>query len=163
MSTLEMSKLKGVLESTVNQLGQAGSVSYGAVIEAVRKADPTAISAVTRELEDGMLHRILSQLSTRRPKDNGQADLFEGYAVQQFIGIEVERDGRRTVDLILLSKATLNQLAAWLSASRKTRQTRRQRNPGMNKLLRDLSKVAKGQHEMTVETAIKLLRGRGGG
>jgi hypothetical protein len=133
------------------------------VIAALRKSDPEAIEAASRELQDGMMHRLLSQITTRRPKSKeGQPDFFAGYAkLQQIIGVEVVRDGRRSLELKLLEKATLSELAAWLAIDRRSSTTRRQRMPGMAKLLRDLSKAAKGQNSITVERAMALLRSSG--
>jgi hypothetical protein len=154
MSTSEMSKLRGVLQDTVRQLGQAGSVSSGAVIDAVRTNNPEAIKPVSRQLEDGALHRLLSQLATRSPKDDNQSAIFADYpGVRQYIGIEIERDGHRTTEWKLLSKATLRELTAWLATERKIIATRRERNPGMAKLLGDLSRVVSSQ-DMTVQEAL---------
>lgn len=146
------------------KLGATGSVSSGAVIEAVRNNNPDAIAAVSRELEDSMMHRLVSQLATRRPKDHdGEPDMFTDYSgVHQFIGIEIERDGRRAIEWKPIGQVTLRELAAWLDADRKTSTTRRGRNPGMTKMLRDLSGVAKGAKDITVEAAMALRRARGG-
>jgi len=130
------------------------------VVQSLRKTNPDAIEAVTRELEDGMMHRLLSQVAARRPKaPEGQADLFAGYpGLVQLISIEVIRDGRRTIEVKQLQNATLNELAAWLAQDHRSTMTRRQRKPGMTKLLRDLSKAAKGQMGMSVGKAMNLLR-----
>ena len=163
MSTLEMKKLKGLLQETVIKLSAAGSVSSGAAIDALRKSDAATIQLASHELEDGMMHRLLSQLATRRPKNHdGQPDMFAGYpGLQQFIGIEVTRDGVHALEYKPIEKATLGELAAWLATERKTSVTRRQRNPGMAKLLRDLSKAAKGSKSITVGAAMALMRGTG--
>lgn len=165
MSTLELKKLKSLLQETVVNLGAAGSVSSGAVIAALRKADPDSIEAANRELQDGMMHRLLSQIATRRPKNkDGQADFFAGYSgLQQIIGVDVVRGDHRSTEWKLLEKASLAELSAWLATDHRSIATRRQRKPGMTKLLRDLSKAAKGQHSMSVERAMKLLRSSGGG
>lgn len=138
----------------------AASVSSGAAIEAVRKNNPEAIAAASRELEDGMMHRLVSQLATRRPKDS-DGDLFSDYpGVHQFIGIEIERDGRRVTEWKPIGLVTLRELAAWLDGDRKTSSTRRVRNAGMTKMLRDLSKAAKGAKDITVEAAMALREAR---
>lgn len=161
MSALEVSKLKSVLQSTVNDLGEVGSVSSATVIEAVRKSDPDLIERASRYLEDGMMHRLLSQLAIRRPSNGDQAELFGEYTgLHQFIGIEVDRDGQRVTEWKPLGKVTLRELGIWLSKVRKTSRTRRQRNPGMARLLRDLSKAAKGPLDITVETAIAMTEAR---
>lgn len=159
MSTLGMSKLKALLQHQALRMGSSGSVPPEAVIEAVRKAHPDAIRQVSRELEDGHMHSVLSRLASRRPKDNGnQADMFADYpGVRQLIGMEIERDGRRTVEYKPIGAATLEELDAWLSANRKSSATRRQRERGMVKMLRDLSKAAKGVTTMTVAEAMVLL------
>ena len=164
MSTLEMKKLKSLLQESAIKLSDKDSVSFGAVIQELRKSDPKAIHAVTQELEDGMMHRLLSQIALRRPKaQEGQLDMFAGYSgLVQLIAINTVRDGRHITEFKQLPKAKLRDLATWLAADRKTTATRRQRNPGMAKLLRDLSKVSKGSDSMTVEQAMKLLRGKGG-
>ena len=156
MSSLGMSKLKALLQDQVLQMGGTGSVSSSAVIEALRKAHPSAIKEVSRELEDGHLHRILSQLAGRRPKQSGnEPDLFSDYSgIHQFIGIEVERDGHRTVEWTSIGAAKLKELASWLSSDRKSSTTRRQRETGMAKMLRDLSKVTKGDTDVTVADAM---------
>src|SRR5262249_7118029 len=106
MSTLEMSKLKGLLQDAVMKLGAEGSVSSAAVIDEVRKNNLKDIGAVSRELEDGMMHRLISQLATRRPKrHDGQPVMFADYpGIQQFIGIEIERDGQRIFEWKPLEK-----------------------------------------------------------
>jgi hypothetical protein len=158
MSTLGMSKLKALLQEQVLLLGGKGSVSSSEVIEAVRKTYPRAIQEVSRELEDGQLHRILSQLANRRPKEKGnEPDLFSDYSgIHQFIGIEIEHDGHRVVEWKPIGTATLKELSSWLESDRKSSTTRRQRETGMVKLLRDLSKVAKGDTNLTVAEAIAL-------
>ena len=159
MSTLGMSKLKALLQEQALKMGGSGSVPSEVVIEAVRKAHPEAIRAVSRELEDGHMHSVLSRLAGRRPKDKGnQADMFADYpGVRQLIGIEIERDGRRAVEYKRIDVMTLEELDAWLSANRKSSATRRQRERGMVKMLRDLSKAAKGVTTMTVAEAMALL------
>jgi hypothetical protein len=135
------------------------------VIAALRKSDPDVVEAASRELQDGMMHRLLSQLVTRRPNSKeGQPDFFAGYSgLQQIIGVEIVRDGRRSLEWRLLEKATLNEVAAWLAVDHRSTTTRRQRKPGMVKLFRDLSKAAKGQNNMTVGRAMTLWRSSGGG
>lgn len=141
-----------------------GSASSAAVIEAVRKAHPDAIKDASQELEDASMARLLSQLAARRPKDlDGEPDMFADYpGVHQFIGIEVERDGERMTEWKPIGKVTLRELDAWLAADHKTTTTRRQREPGMAKLLRDLSEAAKGRGNITVDAAMKIRRRRGG-
>jgi hypothetical protein len=158
MSSLGMSKLKALLQDQVIQMGGTGSVSSADVIEALRKAHPSAIKEVSRELEDGQLHRILSQLAGRSPKEKGnEPDLFSDYSgVHQFIGIEIERDGHRVVEWKPIGATTLKELSSWLESDRKSSTTRRQRETGMVKMLRDLSKVAQGHTELTVAEALAL-------
>jgi hypothetical protein len=164
MSTLEMSKLKSLLQEAVIKLGAEGSVSSAAVIDEVRKNNPKDIDVVSRELQDGMMQRLISQLATRRPKQSdGQPDMFAGYpGVKQFMAIEIERDGQRTVEWKPIEKTTLRELAGWLASERKTSRTRRQRHRGMATMLRDLSKAAKGNQNITVEEAMALKRAHGG-
>jgi len=89
--------------------------------------------------------------------------MFADYTgVHQFIGIEIERDGQRLIEWKPIGKVTLRELATWLDSDRKTSTTRRQRNAGMAKMLRDLSKVAKGAKDATVEAAMALRRAQGG-
>jgi hypothetical protein len=158
MSTLEMSKLKALLQEQVILLGTKGSVSSDAVINALRKTHPGAIKDVSRELEDAQMHRILSQLANRRPKDQGnEPDLFSDYSgIHQFIGIEAERDGHRSVEWKPIGTATLKELSVWIDSDRKSSTTRRQRESGMVKMLRDLSKAAKGDKDITVAEAMAL-------
>lgn len=145
------------------KLSKSGSVSSGAVIDHLRKSDPDSVKRASRELEDGMMHRLLSQIATRRPNFlDGQSEMFADYpGLRQSIGIDVERDGVRSTEWKPISKLLLSELAAWLAQERKTPLTRRQRNPGMTKLLRDASKAAKGTMNITVEAAMKLKRARG--
>lgn len=134
------------------------------MIEAVRKNNSDLIRRASRQLEDGMMQRLISQLAARRPPNSDQMDLFAGYqGVHQFIGVEIERDSERTFEWKLLRKSTLRELGLWLSVTRKTPRTRRQRNPGMVKLLRDLSKAANGDLEITVEAAMALKKAAGEG
>ncbi|MFZ3312041.1 MAG: hypothetical protein WA280_22045, partial [Xanthobacteraceae bacterium] len=116
MSSLGISKLKGLLQEQVLKLGAEGSVSSGAVIEAVRRSHPEAIKAVSLELENGMMLRLISQLAARRPKDQRNTpDMFADYpGVHQFIGIEVERAGERLTEWKPIGKVTLGEFAAWL-------------------------------------------------
>jgi hypothetical protein len=164
MSTLEMAKLKGILQDTVIALGKGNSVSSGAVIEAVRQKDPRVIELVSRQLEDGMMHRVLSQLATRRPKDHdGQPDMFSDYSgIHQFIGVQIKRDGHFTTEWKSIEDATIRELGAWLSTDRRSSSTRRQRERGMAKLFRDASKAANGSMDMTVKAAMALKKAHGG-
>jgi hypothetical protein len=132
------------------------------VITAFRKSNPEEIEAASRELQDAALRKLIGQLATRRPKSkDGQVDLFAGYSsLNQFIGVEVARGDRRLMEWKLLQKATLAEVSAWLAVDRKISASRRQRNPGMTKLLRDLSKAADGQMNTTVEKALKIHRKR---
>jgi hypothetical protein len=57
---------------------------------------------------------------------------------------------------------TLRQFAEWLADDHRTETTRRQREPGMAGLYRDLSETAKGRKDLTVGEAMKLRRAKGG-
>jgi hypothetical protein len=165
MSSLGMAKLKTLLQEQVLAQDKAGeSGSSDAVIEAVRKADPDAIKAVSLELENGMMKRILSQLAARKPKEvDSEPNMFADYpGVHQFIGVQVERDGETVWEWRPIDHVTLSQFGAWMADDHRTETTRRQREPGMAKLFRDLSSVAKGRKDLTVTEAMKLLRGQGG-
>lgn len=99
----------------------------------------------------------------KKANHDGEPDMFADYTgVHQFIGIEIERDGQRLIEWKPIGKVTLRELATWLDSDRKTSTTRRQRNAGMAKMLRDLSKVAKGAKDATVEAAMALRRAQGG-
>jgi hypothetical protein len=165
MSSLAVSKLKGLLQEQVTRQDKAGeSGSSGAVIEAVRKAHPEAIKAASLEMENGMMARYISQLAAKRPKDlDGTPDMFADYpGVHQFMMIEIERKGASSPEWKPIEKITLGELGDWLAEDRRTETTRRQREPGMAKLLRDLSVVAKGRKDLTVAQAMKLRRAQGG-
>jgi hypothetical protein len=148
----------------MNKLGEPDSVSSDAVIEAVRGSNPGAIALVSRLLENAHMRRRISQLAARRPKVSpDQDDLFADYSgVRQFIRIDVDRDGDHSEEWKKILKATLQELNEWLAADRRSSSTRRQRNPGMAKLVRDLSRIAKGNMSLTVEQALAL-RDREGG
>jgi hypothetical protein len=107
--------------------------------------------------------RILSQLAARRPKDHArEPDMFADYpGVHQFIGVEVEREGAKVSEWKPIDKVTLGELGSWLADDHRTETTRRQREPGMAKLFRDLSETAKGRKDITVAAAMKLRRARG--
>lgn len=145
-----------------DEAGASGS--SGAVIEAVRKHHPSAIKAASLELENAMMARLLSQLAGRRPKDHArEPDMFADYpGVHQFIGVLVERDGERAPEWKPIDKVTLGELGGWIADDHRTETTRRQREPGMAKLLRDLSEAAKGKKDITVGDAIRLRRAKGG-
>jgi hypothetical protein len=165
MSSLAISKLKGLLQEQVLKQDEAGaSGSSAAVIDAVRKAHPAAVKAASLELENGMMARLLSQTAGRRPKDRAsEPDMFADYpGVHQFIGVEVERERGRAPEWKPIDKVTLRELSGWLADDHRTETTRRQREPGMTKLLRDLSEAAKGAKDITVGDAMKLRRARGG-
>jgi hypothetical protein len=166
MSSLAISKLKGLLQEQVSKQYEAGeSGSSAAVIEAVWKNHPEAVKTAAIEYANAMMARLLSQLANHCPNEQQQAqpDLFEGYSgLHQFIAIPVERDGKTEVEWIPLPKVALGQLAGWLADDHRTETTRRQREPGMAKLLRDLSGAAQGRKDITVEEALKLRRARGG-
>lgn len=166
MSSLAISKLKGLLQDQVSRQDEAGeSGSSAAVIEAVWKHHRKAVEAAAIEYANAMMARLLSQLANRqpgKPKDD-QPDLFEGYSrLHQFIGVPVERDGKTEQEWKPLGHVTLGQLADWLAEDHRTDETRRQREPGMAKLLRDLSDTAKGRKDITVDEAMKLRRAKGG-
>jgi len=166
MSSLAISKLKGLLQEQVSKQDEAGeSGSSAAVIEAVWRDHPEAVKAAAIEYANAMMARLLSQLANRCPneQEQEQPDLFEGYSgLHQFIAIAVERDDQTEMEWKPLPKASLGQLAGWLSDDHRTETTRRQREPGMAKLLRDLSEAAKGRKDITVEDAMKIRRKREG-
>lgn len=166
MSSLAVSKLKGLLQEQVSKQHEAGkSGSSAAVIEAVWKDHPDAVQAAAVEYANSMMARLLSQLANQCPTEQEQAqpDLFEGYSgLHQFISIPVERDGVTALEWVPLPRANLGQLAGWLADDHRTETTRRQREPGMARLLRDLSQAAGGRKDITVEAAMKLRRARGG-
>ena len=145
-----------------DEAGESGSSA--AVIDAIRKHHPAAIRAASQELENAMMARLLSQLAGRRPKDHArEPDMFADYpGVHQFIGVVVERDGEHHPEWRPIDKVTLDELGAWIADDHRTGTTRRQREPGMAKLLRDLSGAAKGRKDITVGEAMKLRRARGG-
>ena len=165
MSSLAVSKLKGLLQEQIAQRAAAGeSGSSAAVIDAVRKANPEAIKAASLEMENAMMARYISQLAIKQPKHlDGAPDMFADYpGVHQFMRVQVQRDGTDGPEWQLIGKVTLGELGEWLGQDRRTKTTRRGREPGMAKLLRDLSDVAKGRKDITVEDAMKLRRARGG-
>jgi hypothetical protein len=166
MSSLAISKLKTLLQEQVLKQDEAGlSASSGVVIDAVRKAHPEAIRAASIELENAALTRILSQLAGRRPKDDSaeQMPMFADYSgIRQFIGVEVEREGTKVTEWKPIRRVTIGELGGWLADDHRTEQTRRQREPGMAKLFRDVSAVANGRKDLTVDEAMKLRRARGG-
>jgi hypothetical protein len=161
-----MSKLKTLLQDQVLKRDEAGlSASSGAVIDALRKENPGAIKDASEELENSAMTRVLSQLAGRRPKDEApdQPQMFSEYAgVRQFIGVEVERQGAKATEWKPIRRVTLGELGSWLSNDHKTETTRRQREPGMTRMFRDLSLVAQGRKDITVSDAMKLRRARGG-
>lgn len=166
MSSLAISKLKGLLQDQVTKQDEAGdSGSSGAVIEAVRKAYPDAVKAASIELENASMARLLSQLSRRRQKADAEADqpdMFADYkGIHQFIGVIVEREGVPVPEWKPIKKVTLGELGVWLADDHKTDKTRRQREPGMVRLFRDLSETAKGRKDITVDAAMRLRRARG--
>ena len=111
-----------------------------------------------------MMARYLSQLAATHPKDlDGAPDMFADYpGVHQFMMVEIEREGASGPEWKPIEQITLGELGGWLAEDRRTETTRRQREPGMAKLLRDLSEAAKGKKEITVGEAMKLRRARGG-
>lgn len=163
MSKLDVSKLKSLLQQAANERGKRTSFSFDAAIKAVRDSHPEAIECISRLLQDATMHRYLSQMGERRPRvGDDQLELaFAGYSgLRQWIPV-VGEDGQETTEFSLLLKTKLRSIGTWLSAERRSSSTRRQRNPGMAKLLRDLSKAAKGNLDLTVEEAMKLRRGEG--
>ena len=74
----------------------------------------------------------------------------------------VQRKGVPVPEWKPIDKVTLGELHGWLADDHKTDKTRRQREPGMVKLFRDLSETAKGRKDITVGDALKLRRARGG-
>jgi hypothetical protein len=165
MSSLAISKLKTLLQEQVLKQDEAGeSGSSAAVIEAVWKNHPEAVKTAAVEYANSMMARLLGQLANCNPThQEAQGDLFEGYSgLRRSISVPVERDGKTEQEWKPLTKATLGQLGSWLSDDHRTDETRRQREPGMAKLFRDLSETAKGRKDLTVEDAMKLRRARGG-
>jgi hypothetical protein len=166
MSSLAMSKLKTLLQEQVLKQDEAGlSGSSGVVIDAVRKGNPEAIKDASQELENAAMVRILSQLAGRRPKDEApdQPQMFSDYSgIRQFIGVDVERDGAKDTEWKPIRRVTLGELGGWLAEDHRTETTRRQREPGMARLFRDLSAVASGRKDITVGAAMKLRRAKGG-
>jgi hypothetical protein len=165
MSSLAISKLKGLLQEQVLKQDEAGeSGSSAAVIDAVRKHHPAAIKAASLELENASMARLLSQQAARRPKDLArEPDMFADYpGVHQAIAVQVDRNGKRGPEWKPIDKVTLGELGAWIAEDHRTETTCRQREPGMSKLLRDLSEAAKGRKDITVGEAMKLRRARGG-
>lgn len=137
------------------KLGRDGSISSAAVIDAVRKSNPEAVAAASMDLENLAMHWFFSRIAALTPKDNRQAELFAEYrGLHQFITVEVGRNGQTNIEWKLLAKATLREVGAWLRRDRKKPNTKRVREPGMAKMLRDLSKVARGNQDITVEAAL---------
>jgi len=129
------------------------------VIAAVRKSSPQAVTLASQDLEDLAMHWFFSRIAAMAPKDERQAELFSDYrglGLHQFITVQVERGGQTQTEWKLLSKATLREVGAWLRRDRKKPNTKRIREPGMAKMLRDLSKVARGNQDVTVEAALAL-------
>jgi hypothetical protein len=161
MSKLEMSKLKTVLQDETVRLAQTDSVSWDAVIRAARISSPEIFEALGRRLADSAVRKILSQQATRKPQTPASQGIFAGYVgLHQFIPVLVSRDGKPKIEWKLLEKATLREIGAWLAEEHKSALTRRQRNPGTAKLLRDLSKVPNSL-DMTVEQAAAKLAAAG--
>jgi hypothetical protein len=151
MSKLEISKLKGLLQQAANEQGQRGSFSFDAAIKTVRARNPEAIKRVSTLLEDATMHRYLSQIGERRPTvDDDQVEMsFAEYpGVRQWIPVGPS-------EFKLVTAATLRQVNSWLVDDQKRSSTRRQRNPGTAKLVRDLSKLA-GTMDITVADAMAL-------
>ena len=139
------------------KLGQEGSISSGKVIDAVRKSKPEAVALASEDLENLAMHWFFSRIAARTPKDSRQAELFSEYrGLHQFITVDGGRDGPTSLEWKLLSKATLREVGAWLRRDRKNPSTKRVREPGMAKMLRDLSKVAGGNQDITVEAALAI-------
>ena len=89
--------------------------------------------------------------------------MFSEYAgIRQFIGVEVDRAGAKATEWKPIRRVTLGELSGWLSADHRTETTRRQREPGMARMLRDLSQIAQGRKDITVGDAMKLRRAKGG-
>jgi hypothetical protein len=155
MSKLDISKLKGLLQQAANDEGRKDSFSFDAVIKAVRKSNPEAIKVVSAILEDATMHRYLSQMGERKPlaSDDDQAEMsLDSYAgVRQWIPVG-------NSEFKFIKKAMLRQVNTWLVDDQKRSSTRRQRNPGTAKMVRDLSKAA-GTLDITVEDALALRRG----
>jgi hypothetical protein len=165
MSSLAISKLNGLLQEQVLKQDEAGaSGSSAVVIEAVRKVHPDAVKAASLELENASMARLLSQQAARRPKDLArEPDMFADYSgIRQSIAVQVERDGKRGPEWKPIDKVTLGELGTWMGDDHRTDTTRRQREPGMAKLLRDLSAAARGRKDITVSDAMKLRRAKGG-
>jgi hypothetical protein len=151
MSKLDVAKLKGLLQQAANEQGQKGSFSFDAAIKIVRTRNPEAIKKVSVVLEDATMHRYLSQIGERKPRtDDDQAEMsFADYpGVRQWIPVG---EG----EFILVTDATLRQINNWLIDDRKRSSTRRQRNPGTVKMVRNLSKLA-GTMDITVSKALAL-------
>ena len=137
------------------KLGQEGSISSAKVIAAVRSSHPDVVSAASEDLQNMAMHRIFSRLAAKTPKDDRQAQLLADYpGVHQTITID--RVGEKAPDWKLLLKATLREVDAWLRNDRRSSAKKRVREPATAKMLRDLSAVAKGNLDMTVEAALKL-------
>ena len=171
MSSLAIQKLDTLLQDQVYKQDKAGaSGSSDAVIEAVRREHPAAIRAASIELENDSMRRRLSRLGARRPNketaeegEPGEPDMFAGYpGVRPFMRVQIKRDDKTGPEWKPLENITLGEFGAWLAEDRRTETTRRQREPGMAKLFRDLSEVAKGRKDITVRDAMKLRRARGG-
>jgi hypothetical protein len=160
MSKIELSKLKTLLQETMVNLGQDDFISSEKVIMAVRKNSPETIAAASNDLENFAMHWFFSRIAAMTPKDPRQAELFADYrGVHQFITIE--RPGQKFPDWKLLSKATLREVGAWLRKDRKKPSTKRVREPAMARMLRDLSRAAKGKLDITVEEAMAIKAAQG--
>ena len=160
-----MSKLKTLLQEQVFKQAKAGeSGSSDAVIDAATEANPEAVNDAIQELARGMMKRILSQLAARKPQEiDSEPNMFADYpGVHQFIGVLVERDGETAWEWRPIDNVTVGQLGAWMADDHRTETTRRQREPGMAKLFRDVSATAKGRKDLTVAETLKLRRAQGG-
>jgi hypothetical protein len=144
-------------------LGRDGSISSARVIDAVRKSNPEAVTLASQELENLAMHWFFSRIAALTPKDSRQAELFAEYrGLHQFITVEGGGDGQASLEWKLLSKATLREVGAWLRRDRKKPNTKRVREPGMAKMLRDLSKAVGGNQDITVEAALAIKRASAG-
>jgi hypothetical protein len=157
MSKIDLAKLKTLLQETMVKLGRDGSISSSKVMAAVRKSNPEAVALASEDLENLAMHWFFSRIAAHTPKDTRQAELFAEYrGLHQFITVEIKSGGKTHIEWKLLSKATLREVGAWLRRDRKKPNTKRVREPGMAKMLRDLSKAARGNQDITVEAALAL-------
>jgi hypothetical protein len=159
MSKQTLNKLKTRMGQEIALLGRkgSGSISFEAVIAALRRKHPKDIRAAADDLETIALQRLYYRIADGRPKvDERQGDFWSEYkGVPRTLRIVAVASGKRVASRRLVTKMMVDEVELWLDSGPRQTVTRRERNPGLVEMVADVKPYAPSPATTTIEQAFK--------